>query len=234
MTQDYNESSLQKIARLAGIMFLLLPIGGILYGAFIMFKLTDPGNVITTTKNILANTTLFRIGILYEVSISVVAIILGSALYKMLKPVNKQLAFTALLFKLAEAIIVTVMALLSFIALQILMGDTSGTLLASKQLQVIFGAFFNAHMLLYAIPMVFLGISFPLFFHVLKKSGYVPKKLACFGIVSYILILLFSLLSILTPQCLQKMPQVLFWGPSVIFELVIGVWLVIKGIKVQK
>ena len=59
--------------------------------------------------------------------------------------------------------------------------------------------------------------------------------LAGFGILSFALILVQSLLFILAPEyATRPINQILFWAPSGLFEIVIGLWLLIKGIRTQQ
>jgi len=124
-----------------------------------------------------------------------------------------------------------VTVLLPFIALEFTHTDTASTTLTQEQLQMPLGLLFNAHTAIKAVPMVFLGLDMMLFCYLLLKSAYIPRLLAGFGILSFALILVQSLLFILAPEY-AEMPinQIIFWGPSGLFEIVIGLWLLIKGI----
>ena len=64
-----------------------------------------------------------------------------------------------------------------------------------------------------------------LFYYLFFKSRYIPKSLAVFGMVSYALVFGFALVSILFP----KLSALALTVPSILFELIIGVWLFFKG-----
>ncbi len=100
------------------------------------------------------------------------------------------------------------------------------------QLQAFAGFILHKHTAFYAVPMVFLGLDMMLFSFLFYKSRYIPKILAGFGMVSFALIFIHSFLFILT-QDFAAMPinQAIFWLPSGIFELIIGAWLLVKGIQ---
>jgi hypothetical protein len=73
-----------------------------------------------------------------------------------------------------------------------------------------------------------------LFSYLFFKSKYIPKILAGFGIISFGLIFIQSLLFILAPEyAAMPINQIIFWAPSGLFEIIIGLWLLIKGINVQ-
>ncbi|RAJ11505.1 DUF4386 domain-containing protein [Arenibacter echinorum] len=214
-----------RSARIAGFMFLFI-LTTILLNSFVFSKLIVTENALATADTILTNTWLFRLGIINELILSVCAILLALALYITLKQVNRHLALLALYLKLVEGILSAVIALLNFIGLQVLLGKDQITTI-SEQSRALVGLFLNMHDTLYAIPMVFLGLNLVLFSYLFLKSRYVPKSLAVFGMVSYALVLGFALVSILFP----KLSALALTVPSILFELIIGVWLLTKGIK---
>ena len=224
-----------KAARVAGFMFLFSFIVPTLNWAFVLSKFTVAKNVMATAKNIMANELLFRIGITIELIMSVGLIVLGLALYIVLKSVNKNLALLALLLKLVEATIAASIVLVSFIALQVLNGDGFIATFTPEQLQVPVGLILNAHTAVFSIPMVFLGLDMMVFSYLFFKSKYIPRVLAGFGILSFALIFIHSLIFILAPRyATMPINQIIFWSPSGLFEIVIGIWLLSKGLKIQQ
>jgi hypothetical protein len=235
MTNSITDTSQHKAAKVAGFMFLFSLIGPLLNWTFVLSKFIVAENVIATANNIMANKLLFRIGITIELIMSVGLVVLALALYIILKPVNKNLALLALFLKLAEAIIAAVIVLVSFIALQILNGEAYLTAFTPEQLQAPVGLILSAHFAIYSIPMVFLGLDMIVFSYLFFKSKYIPRILAGFGILSFALIFIHALMYILAPKY-ATMPtnQIVFWAPSGLFEIIIGLWLLSKGLKVQQ
>jgi hypothetical protein len=73
------------------------------------------------------------------------------------------------------------------------------------------------------------------FSYLFFKSKYIPRILASFGILSFALIFIHALMYILAPEYATiPINQVLFWAPSGLFEIIIGLWLLFKGINVQQ
>jgi hypothetical protein len=228
------DTSLQKAARVAGFMFLFSFLVPTLNWVLVLSKLIDAENVMATAKNIMANQFLFRIGISIELIMSVGLIVLGLALYTMFKPVNKNLALLALLWKLVEAGLAAAVVLVSFVALQALNGDAHVTAFTPEQLRVPVGLILNAHTAAYSIPMVFLGLDMMVFSYLFFISKYIPRILAGFGILSFALIFIHALMFILAPKyATMPITQVIFWSPSGLFEIVIGLWLLVKGVNIR-
>ncbi len=216
-------------------MFLFAFIIPSLNWAFVLSKFNVPGDALATAKNIMANTFLFRLGISVELLLSVGLVVLGLALYVLLKSVNKHLALLALVLKMVEATLMAVTVMLPFIALGFVQVDAPSTVVTQEQLQMPLGLIFNAHTAITAVPMVFLGLDMMLFCYLFLKSKYIPRLLAGFGILSFALILVQSLLFILTPvNAAMPINQIILWAPSGLFEIVIGLWLLIRGIRVQQ
>jgi hypothetical protein len=235
MTNRAADASLGKTGRVAGFMFLLSLMVPLLNWIFVLSKFIVAENAVETARNILANEFLFRIGIINDLITSAVVAILALALYIILKSWNKNLALLALFLKLTEAILLAVIALGDFIALLILNGKASSTAFGQEQVQTLVGLFLNARISVSAIPMVFLGLNLMIFLYLLFKSKYVPSILTGFGILSYALIFIYALLTILSPNYAAMMIiQIICWAPSCFFEIIIGLWLLIKGIKVGR
>ncbi len=235
MKNHIDDRSQRKAARVAGFMFLFSLIVPLLNWTFVLSKLVVAGNVIATANNIMANEFQFRIGITIELIMSVGLIVLGLALYIVLKPVNKNLALLSLLWKLVEATIAATIVLVSFIAFQVLNGDAYVTVFTPEQLQVPVGLILNAHFATYSIPMVFLGLDMMVYSYLFFKSKYIPRILAGFGILSFALIFIHALMFIFAPKyATMPINQVIFWAPSGLFEIMIGIWLLSKGVKVQQ
>jgi hypothetical protein len=227
-----TDTSQNKIVKIAGFMFLFAFIVPTLNWAFALSKFVVAGNILTTAKNIMVNELLFRFGITIELIMAVGLIVLGLALYLLLKSVNKNLALLALCLKLVEATLAAAIVLISFITLQVLKGDAYVSVFTPEQLQVPVGLLLNAHTALYSIPMVFLGLDMMVFSYLFLKSNYIPRILAGFGILSFVLIFFHALMNILAPEyAMMPINQIIFWAPSGLFEIIIGIWLLFKGVK---
>lgn len=234
-TNQIADLPTQKTAKIAGFMFLFAFIVPTLNWAFILSNFIDTNDNIATANNILSNELMFRIGITIELFMSLGLLILAMILYSILKTINRNLALLALILKISEAVLVAVMVVIMFIALHMLIDTAQMIESTSKQFYLFAGILLNKHTALYSIPMVFLGLDMIIFSYLFFKSKYIPILLAGFGISSFALILIHALMYILTPEY-AAMPiiQIIFYAPSGLFEIIIGIWLLIKGIKIQE
>jgi len=232
ITNSIIDITQRKAVKIAGFMFLFSFIVPTLNWVFVLSKFVVAENVIATANNIMSNELLFRIGITIELIMALGLIVLAMALYSILKTVNRNLALLAILLKLAEAIIATIIVLVSFIALQISNAEAYLTVFSPEQLRAPVGFLLNKHTVLFSIPMIFLGIDMTIFSYLFFKSKYIPGIIAGFGILSFVLIFIHALMYILAPQyAAMPINQIIFWVPSGLFEIIIGIWLLVKGIK---
>ncbi|MGB5227390.1 DUF4386 domain-containing protein [Eudoraea sp.] len=229
-----TDLSQKKAVKIAGFMFLFAFIAPTLNWALVLSKLNVSGNALATANNIVANEFVFRMGITIELFMSVGLIILGMSLYVILKPINKNFAMLALLLKLVEATLMAVTVLLPYIALQVLNENSQTAVFTQEQLLLPIGLIFNSHTAITSVPMVFLGLDMMIFSYLFLKSKYIPRILAGFGILSFALILIQSLMFMLAPEYATKpINQIIFWAPSGLFEIIIGIWLLVKGISAE-
>lgn len=232
---DIINKEKNKAAKVAGLMFLFSLLVPSLNWAFILSKFIVHENVISTANNILADKTVFRIGIINEVLSAVIIVFLSIALYLILKSINKNLALVALVLKLIDAFLTLVIAFAHLISLQFLSSLASFTTPNQELVKALVGVFLNNHISLTSIPGMFLGLSMSIFLYLLLKSKYIPGVLASFGLISYVLLFIYDLCFFLTPT-FSSIPivQIIGWGPNVLFMLIISFWLLVKGLNFKE
>ena len=230
-----NSSSIlqtQKAAKIAGLLFILNLIVPLFNWVFILSPLKVENDPIASAKNILENEYLFRTGMTVELFMAIGLVLLALFLYKMLQSVNKNLALLAFSLKLIEAVLMAITVIIPLIALQFLNKNAELSEFTRNQLLYPIGVIFDSHKALVSVPMVFLGIDMMLFSSLFLKSRLIPPCIAGLGILSFALILIHALMFIVAPQyAIKPINQLIFWTPSGFFEIVAGLWLLIKGIN---
>ena len=96
-------NSINKTARMAGLLYLIYIVTTIAADVFGRSKLIVFGDAAATARNIMASEWQFRIGITGDLVSAVFFLLAAWALYVLLKPVNKDLA---LLFLLLDIIMI--------------------------------------------------------------------------------------------------------------------------------
>jgi hypothetical protein len=230
MDEINTETSLHVYARVAGLAYIIVILLGIFSVSYIDFKLVVPGNDAATANNILANEFRFRISFLSEIVIYVLVVLLSLALYVILKSVNKQLALLALLWRLGEAVIGSSIAVLSGLVPLLLLNHEGA--FETAQLHSLAGALLEVRNAGLDVVLIFIGAGGTLFCYLFFKSKYIPRILSVWGMITYLSMLLLAFTSILMPD-LSEAVKMAFYAPGGLFEILIGLWLLIKGINVE-
>jgi len=193
-------------------------------------RLVVPGDDAATFNNIMANELLFRIGVAQGLIMYPSVVILSLALYAILRTANRNLALLALLCRLGEAILGGLSVLGSLVALLLLNGEDYSAAFETEQLQALVGLFLDVGSAALPIVFVFLSLGSIVFCYLFFQTRYVPRVLAALGVFSYLLSLIWSFVSILLPDHASLM---VFGAPAILFEVVFGFWLMIKGANIQ-
>ena len=91
-------TSLSKNARVAGFLYLLLALVGPIRLLYIPNTLLVSGNATATATNIAAHESLFRLGIVSDLLTGFLSLVVGLALYRLLKSVDQNLAALMMVF----------------------------------------------------------------------------------------------------------------------------------------
>jgi hypothetical protein len=226
-----GDTSLLIYARVAGLAYVVVIMLGIFSVSYIDSNILVPGNDAATVDNIMNNELRFRISIASEIIMYVLVVLLAHALYVILKTVNRNLALLAMLWRIGEAIIGAGVALLTgFIPLLLLNGKAA---LEQDQLQALAGLFLQLRSAGLDVVLIFIGMGGTVFCYLFFTSKYVPRILAVWGMITYLSMLILALVSILSPS-LPESVKMIFYAPGGLFEVIIGLWLLIKGVKVQQ
>ena len=231
MTARIADTSQQKAAKIAGLAYLYIIVTSMLAMVFGSLKLIVEGNDAATFNNFMANELLFRISTASELIMYVSVVILSIALYAILKTVNKNLALFALCCRLIEAIMGCLVVLSSLVVLQLLNGENYSAVFEAEQLIALVGLNLDVQSAARSILIVFFGLGTIVFCYLFFKSKYIPRILAVFGIFSFSL-MLYPFVAILFP--FPANIQVVFHLPGTLFEVIIGLWLLIKGVNVEQ
>jgi hypothetical protein len=233
MTAPNAEASPVVYARVAGVAYLAITFAGVLYGSLVESRLIVSGNHAETAHNIIAHETLFRIGIVAVLLIYVSVVVASWALYLILRTVREGLALLGLLLRLAEAIVGAATVLISFAVLSVLHGEGSSNALGPEQLQSLAGRFIDVRTAGLDVVLIFIGLGATISCYLLFKSRYIPRPLAAWGMFTYLSMLFLALVSILFPNHPLMLETVLY-SVGGTFELVLGLWLVFKGVDLER
>ena len=233
MDHQTTIASQSRAARLAGLLYLVAMATGLFAEFYVRFpsRLIVSGDVVKTAANILANERLYRIGIANNILTFAIDVMLIWALYVLLRPVNRNLALLAVFFRIVETTLACTAIVQYYVAMQLISESDHLKAFSSDQVGS-FSAMHYTYALTFTVVAIFLGLGSAIFNYLLLKSRYIPRALAVWGIFSSLLLLLSQFAIIVFPDLEGKILPACF-GPIVIDEIALGLWLLIKGVNIS-
>lgn len=226
-----TDESQRNAARVAGFTFLFAMAIVVLANYGISFRLSVPGNAAETARNIIANEGLFRINIACNLLYGATIGVLLSALYLILKPVDRNLALVAAFCRLVVALMWGVTALNMLGALRLLGGGTYLSVFEADRLQALARLHLDAGYDAYYIGLPFWTLASTVCSYLWFKSGYVPRALAAFGMIASAWCVFCAFTFLISPNFQNTVHPMWFDMPMVIFEMALGLWLLFKGLS---
>jgi hypothetical protein len=229
MTNRTTKTSPLTYARVAGVLYLsLVPLAffGFPFGPSHLFV---PGDAVTTANNLIASESLFRLSIVINLLGAIVNATVVLALYQLLKVVNKNIASLMVIFLLLSVPIAMLNELNHVAVLILLSGADYLKVFTTSQSQALVLFFHDLHKYGLNIAEVFWGLwLFPMGYLVFK-SGFLPRILGALLIIGCFGYLIVSLTAFLLPNY-----SVGFLRFAAIGEVLLPLWLVIKGVNVEQ
>jgi len=222
----------KKTARIAGLLYLIYIVVHVFADVLGRSKIIVYGNAATTAKNIMASAWQFRIGFIGDLLAAVLFLLTAWALYRLLKPVNENLALLFLLLNLGGVAIQAASDLFLPVS-QMLLGSADYTkAFQADQLPALAMSFLYLYKNGFMIAQIFYGAwLFPLGYLVFK-SGFLPRILGIVLMIHCCTWLMNSLQFFLFPGFTAI--TYVSWPLGFIAEFGLTLWLLIMGAKDQK
>jgi hypothetical protein len=198
--------------------------------SYVRGRLIVRGDATQTALNIIGSERLFRLSIAGDLVTYTGVIVLIWAFYVLVRPVNKNLALLAVLFRLAETAVLCVATVNSLVVLRLLSGAADLKTFEAGQLHSLADLALSAQGLGMMVGFILLGLGSTVFAYLLLKSRYVPKALAAWGIFSSLVLAIVTWSIMIFPN-LGKVIGLAYMGPMGIYEVGLGLWLLVKGIR---
>jgi cbb3-type cytochrome oxidase subunit 3 len=226
-----DKPSVQRYARAAGLLYLIIIVLGVVGEAVIRSSLIVWGDPAATAQRILDAAPLWRMGIAGQIILLVCAVMLTAIWYVLLRPVNRHLALALVCFGLVSLAVESFCALHLQAALTPLTSPALLKVATQQQLQLSTYLAVVAHAETFGLALIFFGVQCLLVGHLVRKSGYFPRALGVMMQIVGVCYLINSFTMFLHPP-LQRVlfPAILL--PAFIGESAMCLWLLIKGVDV--
>jgi hypothetical protein len=227
--ENINES--KKIARIAGIWYLVLGIGA---GYSWMFNtgVYVNGNAALTAQNIVQSGFQYIVAIVFGIIGQIGFIFLGLTLYRLFKQVNENISKTMLTLVLVSIPVMFINIIIETGVWTVLKKPEYLNVFSEEQIQSIAMALFNLYFLGVHIVEIFWGLWLFPFGYLVYKSNFFPKVLAILLTLSGLSYCIDSLSYLVNPIFFTRIANILSI-PETIGEVAILLWLLIKGVSVK-
>lgn len=232
MTITTIDDSQRKTAKLAGFAYLFTFVTVVYTNFGIYNKLNVPNNATETARNILANELLFRAAIIADMFYAAGFVLLLVSLYTMLKNINRMVVLIATVWQLIYVITWVALTLKLFDSLRLLGGINYLQVFNEEQLYSLSKLFLSARFDRYYGVLMFYSLGATLFNYLWFKSRFIPRPLALWGIVASAWCVVCAITFIIYPDFNNLVNDWYFDFPMALFDITLGFWLLIKGIKV--
>jgi hypothetical protein len=214
----------KSTVRLLGVAFLIQAVASLIASLILLEPLIESGSIIDTMTNVSNNVLRMRASIVFHMITAMGVVMLGALLFLTLKEQNRKIAQIALGLYIIEAAILAASRIPAFSLMRV----SQESVMAGHPdyLQSLGNLFLESaefgdwlHMLAFA-----LGATF--FYYLFLKSRYIPRFLPIWGLVAAPLALIGTLVVLFG----YDVPIFVFI-PNLPFELTMGVWMIVWGIK---
>src|SRR5215469_15328996 len=225
-------TSLSKNARVAGLLYIVSSLFGVVRLIYIPNTLILPGNAAATTNNIANHEMLFRFGIVSYMLCSALWIFVTLALYRLLKGVDQTLA---VLMVILGSLVVTPIFFINTVndaaALLFAGGADFLSVFDKAQREALVMLFLNLHHQL-DLAIDFWGLWLIPFGLLVYRSRFLPRILGVWLMIACFAYLALSFTCLLFPVYEDKVWK--FAQPVLFAEVAIMLWLAIMGAREKR
>jgi hypothetical protein len=226
-------TSPKRVARIAGVLYLLVGIFGGFAQGFLYPKIYVAGDAVKTAGNLIANSGLVRIGIVSDLVQATIWVFLALTLYRLLKHVNKSAARAMVVLVAIGASITMLNAVFEFEGLRVATGAVNLATLGAAGSNALALLLVDAQHYGLLIASIFFGLWLVPLGYLAFKSEWFPKALGVVLIVGGACYLVDVLAAFLVPD-LGKAIHGYITIPSIIAEVWTLGYLLVIGVKTPK
>ena len=227
-TINNSQRTAAKVAGWSGLLTFAI----VFFGNYVLLEpLIVPRNAADTARNILAHQTQFRLALTCFIAYGVGTVVLLTALYTILAPINRGLALAGALFRLVFALLWLIAPINSLGALRLLGDANYLQVFETERLQALARLQIAASFDDYYVGLPFFGLAATACAYLWLKSRYIPKGLSIFGLIVSAWCVLCAFIYLVFPNFNKIVNDYIFDSPMALFELIVSFWLLFKGLK---
>ncbi len=226
-------SSPKRLARIAGVLYLLNGITSGFAFAYVIGKVYVPGNAATTAGNVVANPGLVRIGVVADLFQGTEWLFLAMTLYILLKQVHQSAARAMVVLVAVGAAIVCLNDVFQFESVRVATGGSYAAALGAGGSSALVLLLLEIHHYGFLIAQIFFGLWLVPLGYLVYKSAMFPRALGVALIVGGACYLVGMLAVFLVPNSGEEINTIVTI-PSAIAEISMVLYLLVIGVKVPQ
>ena len=231
-TSPAPAGGLMKLARSAGVLYLINIVGGAFAISIVPALLVGSGPA-AMAYNIQTHDLLYRSGLAAHVLVTVTNIPLAVIFYELFKVVNRRLALLDVFFILVATAIEAAGLVNQFAPLALLGSGPYANALSAGQLQALAYLPSTLASVDYNIHTVFFGFDILLMAYLVHKSQFIPRAIGVLLAIDGLAYLVYSFAAMLAPGfASQLVPWIQL--PALFGEGSLCLWLLVKGVNVER
>ena len=225
---DNSQRVAAKVAGISGLLAVVI----VIFGNYALLgPLVVPGQAAETAQNFAAHSTQVRVALICFLTYGLSVVVLLAALYVILRPVGRLLALIGALFRLVFALLWLLTTLNLLGALRLVGNAPYLQAFEADRLQVLARLQIAASFDDYYVGLPFFALAATVCSYLWFKSGYIPRGLAAFGVIASAWCVICAFVFLVFPSFDRTVNGYWFDSPMAIFELVLSIWLLSKGIQ---
>ena len=224
-------SSPKRLARIAGLFYLVVGIFGGFAEGFVDPTMYVAGNATATAGNVLANAGLVRIGVVAHLVDGVFFVLTAVALYLLLNHVHKNVARVMVVFVALAVGMICLNAVFQFEGLRVATDSSYAAAFGTAGSNMLVLLLLDIQHYGTLAAQVFFGLWLAPLGYLAYKSGLFPKALGVMLVAATISYLLDVLAAFLVPDIATQIHPFLSIVPA-IAEVWMVLYLLVKGVKV--
>jgi len=233
MEERQVEASPQALARIGGLLYLVIIVLGIFEEAFVRNRIVVSGDAAATAANLRSLESLWRLGIASESVLLICATALTLIFFVLLRPVSRDLALLAVLFNLVSIAVEAAVQLYLIGALFPLDNAEYLKAFTPEQLHVLARLPIRSHAYGFGVALIFFGCECLILGYLIFRSGFLPRAVGVLMQIAGLCYLVNSFALLLAPGLADRLfPAILL--PAFVGEASLCLWLLVRGVNVEK
>jgi hypothetical protein len=222
-----------RLARIAGVLYLLVGITGGFAEGFVDPKMYVAGDAAATAGNVVANSGLVRMGVVAHLLDAIFFVLTAMAFYILLQHMNKSVARAMLVFVALAVGIITLNAVFQFEALQVATGGYYVTTFGAAGSNALVLLLLDIQHYGTLSAQVFFGLWLAPLGYLAYKSGLFPKALGVTLVAAAVCYLVDLFAAFLLPDFAKQIHPFIVIVPA-IAEIWMVLYLLVVGVRTVK